>query len=158
MKNNDLLRNELLNYLEGRHTHAPYAEIVKDFPEKLMNEKPAGLPYSFWQMLEHLRITQFDMVDFIRNPNYKELEWPKDYWPADDEKATRKMWNESVRKFEEDLNALRKIVKDPKTDFFAPIPHGTGQTIMKEVLQIIEHAGYHLGQFLVMRRLAGEWK
>ena len=73
-------------------------------------------------------------------------------------KLTRKMWNESVRKFEEDLNALRKIVKDPKTDFFAPIPHGTGQTIMKEVMQIIEHAGYHLGQFLVMRRLVGEWK
>ena len=89
MKNNDLLRNELLNYLEGRHTHASLAEIVKDFPEKLMNEKPAGLPYSFWQMLEHIRISQFDMIDFIRNPNYKELEWPKDYWPADDEKANQ---------------------------------------------------------------------
>ena len=158
MENNDLLRKELLNYLEGRHTHAPYTEIVKEFPEKLMNVKPGDLPYSFWQMLEHLRRTQFDMIDFIINPNYVEPEWPKDYWPADNEKATRKMWNESVRKFEEDLNVLRKIIEDPKTDFFAPIPHGTGQTILKEFFQIVDHAGYHLGQFLVMRRLAGEWK
>jgi hypothetical protein len=158
MKNNDLLRNELLNYLEKPHTHGTFSHIIKDFPKKLMNEKPAGLPYSFWQMLEHIRISQFDMIDFIRNPNYKELEWPKDYWPGDNEKADTKMWNESVKKYHEDIEALKKIINDPKTDFFIPIPHGTGQTILKEVIQIIDHASYHLGQFLVMRRLAGEWE
>jgi uncharacterized damage-inducible protein DinB len=158
MKNDDSLRKELLNYLEKPHTHGTFANIVKDFPEKLINEKPAGLPYSFWQMLEHICISQFDMVNFIRNPNYKEMEWPKDYWPDDKEKATIKMWKECSKKYEEDIEALKKIIEDPKTDLFAPIPHGKGQTIFKEALQIIDHASYHLGEFLVMRRLAGAWR
>ena len=158
MNNTEQLRKELLGYLEKPHTHGPLSHIVKDFPERLINEKPAGLPYSFWQMLEHIRISQFDMVDFIRNPNYKEMEWPKDYWPADSEKATMKMWNESVKKYNEDVDALRKIIEDPKTDFFAPIPHGSGQTIFREVIQIVDHASYHLGELLVMRRVAGDWK
>lgn len=157
MKNTGFLRKELLSYIEKAHTHGTFADIVKDFPEKLMNEKPAGLPYSFWQMLEHIRISQFDMIDFLKNPDYKELEWPKDYWPPESEKATAEMWNESVKQYAEDIEKLRKIIEDPETDFFAPIPHGTGQTILKEVLQIIDHASYHLGQLLVMRRLVGEW-
>lgn len=158
MKNDDSLRKELLGYFEKPHTHGSLRTYTKDFPEKLINEKPGGLPYSFWQMLEHIRISQFDMVDFIRNPNYKELQWPKDYWPPDSEKADGKMWNESIRKFEEDLEDLRKMIEDPKTDLFAPIPHGTGQTIFKEAIQIIDHASYHIGELLIMRRIAGDWK
>jgi len=158
MENENKLRQELIHYLERPHTHAVLADAVKDFPDKLMNEKPLNIPYSFWQMLEHIRISQWDMIDFIRNPNYKEIEWPKDYWPDDNEKATAKMWNDAVKKFEQDLADLKKIIEDPKTDLFAPIPHGSGQTIFREALQIIDHASYHMGQLIVMRRMVGEWK
>lgn len=155
MDTENSLRKELLNYLERPHTHGTLTDIVKDFPENLINERPGNLPYSFWQMLEHIRISQFDMVDFIRNPNYKELQWPKDYWPA--EEANPKMWNEAIEKFQNDIDALKKIVEDPKTDLFAPIPHGTGQTIFREVMQIVDHNSYHFGQFIAMRRLAKAW-
>lgn len=158
MSNDQTLREALIGYLEHPHTHASFVDAAKNFPEKLMNEKPNGLPYSFWQMLEHIRISQIDMIDFMHNPNYKEMEWPRDYWPADSQKATAKMWNDSVKKYEKDYETLIKILQDPKFDLFAPIPHGQGQTILLEVLQIIDHNSYHLGQFIVMRRLAGEWK
>lgn len=158
MNNDQTLRKALIGYLEHPHTHASFVDAVKNFPEKMMNEKPMGLPYSFWQMLEHIRISQFDMVDFMHNPGYKEMEWPKDYWPADSEKADAKMWNDAVKKYEKDYDALIKILRDPKFDILSTIPHGQGQTILREVLQIIDHNSYHLGQFIVMRRLAGEWK
>lgn len=158
MDKDNLLRNELVNYLEHPHTHGTLPDAVKNFPEKLMNEKPPNIPYSFWQLLEHIRVSQFDMVDFIRNPDYKEMKWPADYWPDDKQKATKKMWDDAVKKYEDDIQALKKIIEDPKTDLFAPIPHGTGQTILREALQIIDHAGYHIGQFIAMRRMVGEWK
>ena len=154
---NENLRKELIQYFERPHTHALFANAVKNFPEKLMNEKPPNLPYNFWQMLEHIRISQWDMIDFIRNPDYKEMKWPADYWPGDNEKATAKMWNDAVKKFDKDLADLKKIIEDPKTDLFAPIPHGNGQSIFREALQIIDHASYHMGQLIVMRRMVGEW-
>lgn len=158
MINTDLLREHLLKYLGHPHTHMVFADAVKDFPEKFINEKPAGLPYSFWQLLEHMRITQLDMIDFIQTADYKILEWPRDYWPRDDEKADAAMFNESIRKYLNDVETLRKIIGNTETDLFAKIPHGSGQTILKEVLQIIDHESYHMGQFIVMRRLIGEWK
>ncbi len=158
MDNQKLLIKELSNYLEHPHTHRIFSDIVKDFPEKLMNEKPQNIPYTFWQLLEHIRISQFDMLDFIQNPNYNEIKWPEDYWPDSNEKATRKMWDEAINKYEEDIKSLKKIIEDPEVGFFAPIPHGTGQTIFREMLQIIDHASYHIGQFIVMRRMVNQWK
>ncbi len=157
MKNTNSLREHLLKYLGHPHTHMAFADAVKNFPERLINEKPAGLPYSFWQLLEHMRISQLDMIDFIQTADYKVLEWPKDYWPGDDQKANAAMWNDSVKKYIDDVETLKKIINDPKTDLLAKIPHGSGQTILKEVLQIIDHESYHMGQLIVMRRLAGEW-
>ncbi len=158
MDKNNLLRKELISYLERPHTHALLNDAIKNFPEKLINKKPPNIPYSFWQMLEHIRISQWDMIDFIQNPNYKELQWPKEYWPDENEKATKKMWDDCVKKFENDIITLRKIIENPETDLFAPIPHGTGQTIFREALQVIDHASYHMGQLIVMRRMVGEWK
>ena len=151
------LREHLINYLEKLHTHMLLQDAVKDLPEELINQKPGGLPYSFWDMLEHIRISQIDMIDFIHDPNYKEMEWPKDYWPKPGGKATKKMWDESLKQCEKDLDILKKIINDPKIDLFAPIAHGSGQTIFREVLQIVDHAGYHIGQIIVMRRLADNW-
>ncbi len=157
MDSDKALREHLINYLEKLHTHMLLPDAVKDLPEELINQKPGGLPYSFWDMLEHIRISQIDMIDFIHNANYKELEWPKEYWPEPGVKATKKMWDQSLKQCEEDLDILKKIVNDPKTDLFAPIAHGSGQTIFREVLQVVDHAGYHIGQLIVMRRLANNW-
>lgn len=152
------IREAILDYINKPHTHSSLIEAAKGLPEKFINERPGGLPYTFWQMLEHIRISQWDMVDFMVNPGYKEMEWPKEYWPGDNEKATKKMWDESVAKFEKDYENLIKIVKDQKNDLFSKIPHGTGQTIFREVMQIIDHNSYHIGQFIVMRRLVNQWK
>jgi len=153
---NKLLRSALVDYLNNPHTHASLIDAVKNLPEKHYNDKPAGLAYSFWDQLEHIRICQWDMLDFMTNSGYKEMSWPKDYWPSD--KATVQKWNESLRKFEEDHENLKKIVQDSSLDLFAKIPHGSGQTIFREVLQIIDHNSYHIGQFVMMRKLIGEWK
>ena len=152
------IRAALADYLNNPHTHASLIDAAKNLPEKYYNNKPAGLAYSFWDQLEHIRICQWDMLDFMVNPNYKEIQWPKDYWPKAGDKATKKMWDESIAKFKKDGETLKKIAKDASLDLFARIPHGSGQTIFREVLQIIDHNSYHIGQFIMMRKLIGEWK
>lgn len=153
-----MTRKALLGYFERGSAHISLAKAAKDFPKTLMNERLEGVPFTPWALIEHIRIAQKDMVNFIRNSNYKELEWPKDYWPAANKKATRAMWNKTLMDYEKDLEKLRKIIKDPTNDLFAPIPHGTGQTIMKEVLQILDHASYHTGELVLMRRALHAWR
>ena len=152
------LREHLLDYLNNPHTHGSLLDAARDFPQQFINVKPEGLPYSFWGMLEHIRISQFDMIDFMQNSNYKELKWPKDYWPDPSVKATKKMWDESISMFEKDLETLKKIIENPVVDLFAVIPHGSGQTMFREVMQIIDHNSYHIGQLIVMRRIINQWK
>ena len=153
----DKLRQELLNYLGHVHAHAPLSKAVANFPIEMINKKPEGVPYTFFGLLEHIRTSQKDMIDFIVNPEYKEPNWPKDFWPDPDFKATLEMWEESVNNYEKDLEDFKSIIEDSKTDLFAKIPHGTGQTIFKEALQIIDHAAYHIGEFVLMRRVIGIW-
>lgn len=152
------LKKELLDYLERPHTHKSLLQVLEDFPLKLINEKPAGVPYTFWGLFEHIRIATWDMIDFMQNPGYKEIAWPDDYWPKPEEKATEKMWNESVSKYKKDIEMLDNILKDPSSELFARIPHGKGQTILREVLQIIDHESYHIGQFVLMLRILGHLK
>lgn len=155
---NNTLKLAVLDFLNNPHTHGALADAAESLPEKFYNEKPFGLPYSFWDMLEHIRIAQWDMIDFMVNPDYKEIEWPKEYWPVPGTKATKQMWDESVAKFKHDEEWLKKIVEDEKSDLLARIPHGSGQTGFREVLQIIDHNSYHIGQFIIMKRLVGEIK
>ena len=155
---NKQIREVLINYLNDPHTHASLLDAAKELPEDYINNKPAGLEYSFWQMLEHIRICQWDMLDFMLNAGYKEMEWPKDYWPPSSQKATLKMWNDSLKRFEEDYESLKTIVNEKSHDLLSKIPHGSGQTIFRELLQIIDHNSYHIGQLVMMRKLVGEWK
>lgn len=151
-------RKELLAYLEHGGAHAPLLKVAEGVPEDFMNRLFNGIPFTPWALLEHIRLTQNDMVDFIKNPSYKEKGWPMDYWPAKDAKATKAIWDKTLMGYTEDLEALREIVKDARRDLFAPIAHGDGQTIEKEILQVIDHAAYHTGELVLMRRLAGAWK
>jgi hypothetical protein len=150
------LRKELAEYLKHGHAHPPLSDAVMNFPSELINKHMEGLPYTAWQLLEHIRISQWDMIDFSKNPKYKELDWPKDYWP--EIKGTKQSWNKSFEKYKKDLEIMVKLIENPKRDLFSPIPWGNGQTIMKEALQIIDHTSNHAGQLVMLRRIFGIWK
>jgi hypothetical protein len=151
------LKQELTNYLDKPNTHRSLKDAAKDFPVEYINSRPDGISYSFWEMLEHIRISQFDMLDFMRNPGYKEMKWPDEYWPEKGSVADKKMWDESLKKFENDLKAIKEIVNEPSTDLYAVIAHGSGQTIFREILQIIDHNSYHTGEFILMRKAMEIW-
>ena len=158
MSTEESLRKELAEYIENERTHIDFFKALSDLPEKLINKKPRGVPYTFWGLLEHVRIAQHDMVEFVHTADYPKLDWPKDYWPSPKTKATRAMWKQSLAAMQKDLDILKKIIRDPSVDLFKPIPWGQGQTIFREAIQIVDHASYHLGEFVLMRRLEGNWK
>lgn len=157
MEKQDNLRKQLLEYLQGGYAHKTLDEAVRDFPIKHFNSKPENVPYTFWQLLEHIRIAQRDILVFINDTNYKYMDWPKDYWPEPDVKADRQMWDKTIMGYETYLNSIIKLVKNPKTDLLAHIPHGEGQTVLRETLLVIDHSAYHTGEFILMRRIMGIW-
>jgi hypothetical protein len=158
MDSDKSLRKHLLELLDGGQAHASFDNVVADFPAKLRGERPTGLPHSAWMLLEHLRIAQSDILDFSRNPKYVELKWPEEHWPANPAPPTATAWNKSVKAFRDDLDAMKKLVSNPKTDLFAKIPWGGGQTILREALLVADHNSHHLGQLIDVRRLLGIWK
>lgn len=157
MNTDTFTREELIFHLVTGHAHMTFEEAVADFPVKKMNELFTHGEYTFWHLLEHIRRTQYDILDFIINPDYKEREWPMDYWPGKKEKATKKDWDETIASFLKDRKKLEKIIKNPKTDLYKKIPHGTGQTIFREIIVITDHNAYHLGEFAIMRQVLGAW-
>jgi len=152
------LRNHLVNLLEGGHAHATFDAAVKGIPAELRGRAPRGLPYSPWQLLEHLRITQWDIVEFSRSREHESPKWPEGYWPGRDNlKPGEASWRKSVAAFRRDLKAMEELVADPTTDLYARIPWGDGQTILREALLVADHNAYHLGELVVVRRLLGAW-
>ena len=119
--------------------------------------RPQGVPYSAWELVEHLRLAQRDIREFCLDPGYTERKWPDDYWPAAPMPPNQAAWDESVRRFREDREALKEIVEDPSRDLLALIPHGTGQTYLREILLVADHNAYHVGQLILVRRLLGAW-
>ena len=151
------LRQHLLKQLSAENAHVPFDDIVAEWPAALRGAKPAGTAHTPWQLLEHLRIAQWDILDFCRNPNYRELEFPAGYWPATEAPPGESAWQESIKAFRADLEEMKKLVADPKTDLFTRIPHGEGQTYLREALLVASHNSYHLGQLVLLRRLQGAW-
>ena len=158
MDKNASLHQHLLEFLTGGHAHADFDRTVKNFPANLRGKTPKGAQHSPWQLLEHLRIAQWDILEFSRDPNHKSPEWPGGYWPVKPAPPDDKAWDKSVRAFRKDLRALSDLVANKSTDLFAPIPHGTGQTILRAVLLAADHNSYHLCQLILVRRLLGAWK
>jgi DinB superfamily len=152
------LREHLLYLLKGGGAHAKFDEVIAGIPPKLRGAKPKGLPHSAWMLLEHLRLAQWDILEFSRNARHVSPEWPKGYWPKQAAPPAPKAWDRSIKDFRKDLKAMQALVANPKTDLFAPIPWGDGQTILREALLVADHNAYHLGQMLDVRRLLGIWK
>jgi hypothetical protein len=152
------LREHVLFLLDGGGAHAKFDEVIAGIPPKVLGQKPSGLPHSLWMLLEHLRIAQWDILEFSRNARYASPKWPEGYWPKTEAPSSAADWNASVKKFGQDLKAMQALVKDPKTDLFAKISWGAGQTVLREALLLADHNAYHLGQMLDARRLLGAWK
>jgi hypothetical protein len=152
------LRKQLVETLNGGGAHASFDDAVPDVPEKFRGAKPKGLPHSPWMLLEHLRIAQWDILEFSRNPKHESPKWPQGYWPRTAAPPSPKAWDESVATFRRDLKAMQDLVKNPKTDLVAKIPWGGGQTILREALLVADHNAYHVAQTIDVRRLLGVWK
>jgi uncharacterized damage-inducible protein DinB len=153
----DPYRMHVLRVLDWEDAHVGFDAAVSDIPADMRGRQAPGLPYSPWQLLEHMRIAQHDIFDFCRNPKYVEMKWPDDYWPKTSEPPDPDAWEWSVAAFRRDREALKEFFADPHLDLFAAIPHGTGQTYLREALLVADHNAYHLGQLVAVRRVLGNW-
>jgi hypothetical protein len=151
------LREHLLYLLRDGGAHLNFDTAIAGLPDALRGARPAGVPHSPWRLLEHMRIAQWDILEFSRNPRHVSPKFPDGYWPAGDAPPDEAAWERSVAAFRSDLQAMCDLVADPKTDLFAAIPHGEGQTILREALLVADHNAYHLGQLVVVRRALGAW-
>lgn len=151
------VRDQIASLLDWEDAHASFERAVADLPVPARGRTPDGLPYSPWQLLEHLRIAQRDILDFCRASGYHELSWPDDYWPKEPAPPTAEAWDASVRAFREDRAALQALARDPAVDLGDRVPNGTGQTFLRELLLAADHAAYHVGELIVVRRLLGVW-
>jgi hypothetical protein len=153
-----ILRDQLVVLLQGGAAHVETLAALKDFPSKLYGAKPEGAPHSAWELLDHLRITLHDILDYSTNPDYVELKFPDDYWPATAEPSSKQAWDDSLRAFEADLKAFEKLVKNPDSNLYAQIPWGAkDHTLLREVLLAADHNSYHIGEIVFLRRLLGAW-
>lgn len=147
------LRKQLANLLHMKGAHVNLEAAVSGFPVALRGVKPPGAPHSAWQLLEHMRIAQEDILDFSRNPKYREKKFPDDYWPANEAPPSELAWETSIQQFQKDLREMQDLVADTKLDLLAKIPHGTGQTLLREALLVADHNAYHLGQLVFLRKM-----
>jgi DinB superfamily len=157
MNEDSAIRDHLARLLAWEDAHVGFDRAVHGIPPALRGKRPSKLPYSAWQLVEHLRITQRDILDFCREPNYQERKWPDDYWPAS-AAPSGKAWAASIQQFRADRQALQRLAQDLAIDLTARIPHGSGQTYFRELVLAADHAAYHVAELVVLRRLLGIWK
>ena len=151
------LREHLVYLLTGGGAHVSFDAAVARFPASLRGARHPGVPYSAWEILEHLRIAQWDILEFSRNPKHVSPEWPAGHWPRSKAPSSARAWAQSIKAFKVDLLAMVKLVENPRTDLFARIPHGDGQTVLREALLVADHNSYHLGQLVLLRKMLKAW-
>jgi hypothetical protein len=154
------LRDLLVRQLDGGHAYATFADAIRDLPAELRGVRPEGAAHSPWQVLEHMRISQWDIVDFSRDPEHQSPKWPAGYWPEDEAPPNGAAWDASVKEFERELAAMKRLIAKRSTDLFAKIDHPEAQphhTVAREAMVLSEHNGYHTAEMIVLRRLLGAW-
>ncbi|MFQ5436216.1 MAG: DinB family protein [Anaerolineae bacterium] len=157
MNSDKVLREQLLALLRGGNAHLGFENAIAEFPPAHINTRPPNVPYTPWHLLEHIRIAQWDILEFIRNPDHVSPKWPQGYWPPQDAKADEVDWEKTIRDFRAGLQTLQDIVRDPATDFFAPIPHAKSYTIFREILLVADHNAFHIGEFSILRQVMETW-
>jgi hypothetical protein len=157
MDSDKVAREQLLNLLRGGNAHMSFDQAVANFPIDKINRMPPNVPYTPWQLIEHIRIAQWDILEFIRNPEHVSPSWPEGYWPEREAEAGEIGWHQTIQSFRDDLQALQDIVADPAVDLYAPIPHAKDYTIFREILVVSDHNAYHIGEFAILRQVMGTW-
>jgi hypothetical protein len=157
MPNDKPLREHVINLLKGGSAHVDFDSAIKDLPPDLRGKRPRGADHSPWEILEHMRIALWDILEFTRNPKHVSPEFPSEYWPASPGPPDARAWDKSVNAFRADRKALADLVSDESINLFTPIPHGDGQTVLREALVAADHNAYHLGELVLVRRLLGAW-
>ena len=150
------IRDHLVNMIGGDDAHVGFEKVI-DLPPEARGIRPSGAAHSAWEILEHMRIALWDILEFSRDPNHQSPPWPQGYWPQGPEPPDDDAWEASVSAFLADRRAMQELVADPQVDLVAPIPHGTGQTVFREAALVAKHNSYHLGELVVLRRLLGVW-
>jgi hypothetical protein len=154
-----LLREHLVALLKGGQAHATVTDAVSGFPPDRIGERPADIPYSAWQLLEHIRIALHDLLEFATNSEYVELEWPSAYWPKNAAPVTDESWNSTIKAIQADMKSFEVLVRSPNSNLYATIPWGkNGETLLREVLLAVDHTSYHVGELILLRRMLGTWK
>ncbi len=157
MSDDKAIRDHVLKLLKGRQGHVDFETVLANLPQEFQGKKPEGAPHTPWQLLEHMRIAQWDILEFSRDPEHVSPKFPEGYWPESGAPPDEGAWQMSVASFGADLQAMADLVADSSTDLYARIPHGTGQTILRNALLVADHSAYHLGQLVLLRRLLGVW-
>lgn len=158
MNTDQILRNHLITLLDGGNAHMSFNDVVANFPLDKINTNPPNVPYTPWHLVEHLRITQWDILEYVRNPQYESPEWPAGYWPAPTAKTDAAGWQHTIEQFRTDLRDIREIALAPSTDLYTPIPHGYGgHTILREILLVADHNAYHIGELGILRQVMQAW-
>jgi DinB superfamily len=152
-KDSTALRAQLIDAMRGHQAHIDFDSAVKDFPSEARGTKPSGAPHTAWQLLEHMRIAQHDILEFSRNPQHKSPKWPEGYWPKSDAPPDEKAWDQSVKAFQRDARELNKLVESSQQDLFKAFEHGEGQTFLREALLVATHNSYHLGQLVFVKKM-----
>jgi len=153
INNDEAVRKHVLYLLQGGGAHLSFDDFVNSFPPDLCNRRIDGLPYTAWQVLEHMRLAQSDILEFSRDPSHVSPEFPRGYWPNPDDLGTPELWQQSVNSFRKDLKAMEALVEDKSSNLYVKLPHGDGQTLLREALLTADHNAYHLGVLTVMSRI-----
>lgn len=151
------VREQLVALLTGSNAHQSFEDAVYDLPAPLRGVTPDKLPYSIWQLVDHIRIAQWDILEFSRNPAYESPAWPTGYWTPDAAPAGEAAWQQALAQIEQDRDAFVALLHDPDRDLYAPFAHGNGQNLLREALLIADHTAYHVGEIIIIRRLLGAW-
>ncbi len=157
MNNQNILRQQLLQLLDGRNAHMTFDDAVAEFPVEMINARPPNVPYTFWHLVEHLRIAQWDIFDFIINRDYTSPNWPEGYWPDQSSTATHEEWDNTLAQFRKDRATLAEMIRDEKTDLMADLEHAPGYTIMREIIVVADHNAYHTGELAILRQVMSAW-
>ncbi|MCB9451675.1 MAG: DinB family protein [Anaerolineaceae bacterium] len=158
MASDQITRNHLVTLLQGRIAHLTFEDAVADFPMNQINTRPPNVPYTPWHLIEHLRIAQWDILEYIQNPQHVSPKWPEGYWPSPDAETDAAGWENTLKGFRDDLQALVELVQNPATDLYAPIPHDNhGHTILREVFSVADHNAYHVGELAILRQVMDNW-
>lgn len=156
MGTDDGLREQMLNILRNT-TERRFEWAVKDFPEEFVNARPPNVEYTPWHLIEHMRVGQWDILEYIRKPGHVSPNWPNEYWPPQSQQADADTWRRSVDTFRADRKALEELIADPATDLLAPLPHTPGHTVLREALLVVGHTAFHVGEFAILRQVMQTW-